>query len=57
LKALGIVRVFDLRSDTEIEKYKSPLPNIDGVEIIQAPVFGTEDYSPEAMAKYVRDIL
>jgi Tyrosine phosphatase family len=55
LKALGIVKIFDLRSDTEIQKYKSPLPNIDGVDIIQAPVFKTEDYSPEAMAKYVRD--
>lgn len=51
LKALGIAKIFDLRSDTEIQKYKSPLPNIDGVEVLHIPVFRTEDYSPEAMAK------
>ena len=57
LKALGIAKVFDLRSDTEIQKYKSPLPNIEGVEVLRTPVFRTEDYSPEMMAKYVRDVL
>ncbi|KAF8076680.1 protein-tyrosine phosphatase-like protein [Lyophyllum atratum] len=51
LKALGIAKVFDLRSDTEIQKYDSPQPEIDGVEIIRVPVFQTEDYSPEMMAK------
>lgn len=53
MKALGITKVFDLRSDTEIEKYGTPIPEIDGVEIIRAPVFQKEDYSPEMMAKYV----
>lgn len=57
MKALGIAKIFDLRSDTEIQKYKSPLPNIDGVEVLHTPVFRTEDYSPEAMAKYVRETL
>ena len=57
MKALGITKVFDLRSDTEIQKYKSPLPNIEGVEVLRTPVFRTEDYSPEMMAKYVRDVL
>ncbi|KAF5388337.1 hypothetical protein D9615_000639 [Tricholomella constricta] len=51
LKTLGIATVFDLRSDTEIHKYNTPQPAIDGVEIIRAPVFQTEDYSPEMMAK------
>ncbi|GLB34077.1 putative tyrosine phosphatase [Lyophyllum shimeji] len=51
LKALGVTKVFDLRSDTEILKYNSPQPQIDGVEITRAPVFQTEDYSPEMMAK------
>ncbi|KAI3616495.1 protein tyrosine serine phosphatase [Moniliophthora roreri] len=51
LKELGISKVFDLRSDTEIEKYNSPLPSIDGVEIVRTPVFKKEDYSPEMMAK------
>ena len=54
LKELGISKVFDLRSDTEIRKYNTPLPQIDGVEILHTPVFQTEDYSPEMMAKYVR---
>jgi len=51
LKALGITKVFDLRSDTEIQKYNSPLPDIEGVEVLHTPVFRTEDYSPEMMAK------
>ncbi|KAJ3574782.1 hypothetical protein NP233_g1538 [Leucocoprinus birnbaumii] len=50
-KELNITTVFDLRSDTEIRKYNSPLPEIDGVEIVHIPVFKTEDYSPEMMAK------
>ncbi|KAG5654585.1 hypothetical protein H0H81_011560 [Sphagnurus paluster] len=51
LRALGITKVFDLRSDTEIHKYNTPQPEIDGIEIVRAPVFQTEDYSPEMMAK------
>jgi hypothetical protein len=51
LKELGVTKVYDLRSDTEIRKYNTPLPNIDGVEIIHMPVFQTADYSPEMMAK------
>jgi hypothetical protein len=51
VKELGVTKVFDLRSDTEIRKYNTPQPHIDGVEIIHTPVFKTEDYSPEMMAK------
>ncbi|PPQ78212.1 hypothetical protein CVT25_015531 [Psilocybe cyanescens] len=51
LKELGVTKVFDLRSDTEIRKYNTPLPQIDGVEVIHIPVFQTADYSPEMMAK------
>ncbi|KDQ29730.1 hypothetical protein PLEOSDRAFT_50602 [Pleurotus ostreatus PC15] len=51
LRELGITKVFDLRSDTEIEKYDTPVPEIEGIEIIRAPVFQKEDYSPEMMAK------
>jgi hypothetical protein len=54
MRNLGITRVFDLRSDTEIEKYNSPLPDIEGIEILRTPIFQKEDYSPEMMAKYVR---
>lgn len=51
LRQFGITRVFDLRSDTEIEKYRTPPPVIEGVEVVHVPVFKTEDYSPEMMAK------
>ncbi|KAJ7228313.1 protein-tyrosine phosphatase-like protein [Mycena pura] len=51
LRELGISQVFDLRSDTEIEKYNTPLPNMEGVAISHVPVFQKEDYSPEMMAK------
>ncbi|PFH51324.1 hypothetical protein AMATHDRAFT_142937 [Amanita thiersii Skay4041] len=51
LRELGITTVFDLRSDTEMSKYNSPIPTIDGVNIIRAPVFKTADYSPQMMAK------
>ncbi|KAI0941349.1 hypothetical protein AcV7_002949 [Taiwanofungus camphoratus] len=51
LTGLGISKVFDLRSDTEIERYETPSPDIQGVEVVRVPVFKTEDYSPEMMAK------
>ncbi|OSX59407.1 hypothetical protein POSPLADRAFT_1184142 [Postia placenta MAD-698-R-SB12] len=51
LKELGVTTVFDLRSDTEIERYESPIPEVPGVQILRVPVFKTEDYSPEMMAK------
>ncbi|KAF9498846.1 hypothetical protein BDN71DRAFT_1442811 [Pleurotus eryngii] len=51
LRELGVTKVFDLRSDTEIEKYDTPVPEIEGIDIIRAPVFQKEDYSPEMMAK------
>ncbi|KAL5507879.1 hypothetical protein ACEPAH_5497 [Sanghuangporus vaninii] len=51
MRELGITRVFDLRSDTEMEKYGTPAPQIEGVEVVRAPVFQIEDYSPEVMAR------
>ncbi|KAG2033638.1 protein-tyrosine phosphatase-like protein [Suillus americanus] len=48
---LGILTVFDLRSDPEMKKYSSPIPTIEGVEVIHTPVFKSEDYSPEKLAK------
>ena len=55
LRELGVTTVFDLRSDTEIEKYNTPCPTIERVEVIRVPVFKLEDYSPEMMAKCVDD--
>jgi len=51
LRDLGVKTVFDLRSDTELAKWSAGIPAIDGVEVIRTPVFKTEDYSPEMMAK------
>ncbi|KAH7919534.1 hypothetical protein BV22DRAFT_1108028 [Leucogyrophana mollusca] len=51
MNALRISTVFDLRSDLEMHKYNSPIPEIRGVEIIRTPVFRNEDYSPESLAK------
>ncbi|KAI0677306.1 protein-tyrosine phosphatase-like protein [Trametes maxima] len=51
LRELGITTVYDLRSDTEMLRYETPIPTIDGVEVVHIPVFKTEDYSPEAMAQ------
>lgn len=56
VQELAITEIFDLRSDTEIEKYNTPLPDIPGVKIVRTPVFQKEDYSPEMMAKWVRVI-
>lgn len=51
LKSLGITHIFDLRSDPEMAKWQTPIPQIDGVEMIHVPVFKNEDYSPEMMAR------
>ncbi|KAJ7826924.1 tyrosine phosphatase family-domain-containing protein, partial [Mycena olivaceomarginata] len=42
LVALGIHRVFDMRTNLEINSYKTPPPNIPGVEFVPVPV-GKED--------------
>ena len=57
LRELGITKVFDLRSDTEMEKYNTPVPQIQGVEVVRTPVFQVEDYSPEVMARWVATII
>jgi len=37
LRALGIKKVFDLRSDYEIAKFETPVPSVEGVEFIRVP--------------------
>lgn len=37
-----------------MKKYSSPIPVIEGVEVVPTPVFKSEDYSPEKLAKCVR---
>ena len=50
LKELGITTVFDLRSESEIRKYQSSTPAIDGVRFVHVPVTDTEEYDPMALA-------
>ncbi|PCH40840.1 hypothetical protein WOLCODRAFT_117768 [Wolfiporia cocos MD-104 SS10] len=50
LRELCITKVFDLRSDPEIQRYGTPSPDIEGIEFVRTPVFEEEDYSPEMMA-------
>lgn len=53
MRDLGIRTIIDLRSDTELERFNTPVPVIRDVEIRRVPVFRKEDYSPEMMAKCV----
>lgn len=54
---LGITTIFDLRSETEMKKYNTPLPALihchGKVTIVKSPVFEQKDYSPEMMARCV----
>lgn len=54
---LGITTIFDLRSETEMIKYNTPLPPLKHCEgkisLLRTPVFDQKDYSPEMMARYV----
>ncbi|GJJ07072.1 hypothetical protein Clacol_001271 [Clathrus columnatus] len=52
LEELGIKKVFDLRSDIELEKFGTPVPELtSSVNIYRLPVFKKEDYSPEMIAR------
>ena len=37
-----------------MEKYNTPCPIIEGIDVVRVPVFKLEDYSPEMMAKCVK---
>lgn len=50
---LGVTRIYDLRSDPEIVKWGTASPEMKGLEIVRTPVFKSDDYSPEVMAKCV----
>jgi len=51
LHELGITTIYDLRSELEMRKYKTPQPTIEGIEIVHVPVFEQKDYSPANMAR------
>lgn len=51
-KKQGIKKVFDLRSDVELEKFGAPVPELAAsVNLYRVPVFKLEDYSPEMIAR------
>ncbi|KAF8592198.1 hypothetical protein K439DRAFT_1643807 [Ramaria rubella] len=52
IEQLGIKKVFDLRSNTELDKFGTPIPELNSTaEVLHVPVFKTEDYSPEMIAR------
>lgn len=57
VRALGIRKVFDTRSQPEIDRCAVPRPFADeaGIEHVETPVFRAEDYSPEGIASRYRD--
>lgn len=50
LKDLGVTTVFDLRSQSEIQKYQSATPDIAGVRFVHVPVTDSDEYDPMALA-------
>ena len=50
LRALGVKKIFDFRSDSEIQKYKAVTPEFDGITIVRAPVSDDEAYDPASLA-------
>ncbi|KDQ17036.1 hypothetical protein BOTBODRAFT_156392 [Botryobasidium botryosum FD-172 SS1] len=55
IKALGITRIFDLRSELELRKSSVPPVEIDGVTVVRVPVFRDKDYSPEMLMRRYRE--
>lgn len=50
LRDLGLTTVFDLRSESEIQKYQSATPDIAGVRFVHVPVTDSDEYDPMALA-------
>ena len=62
IQKLGIKKIFDLRSFSEVEQskrdggqYECWLASFDGPERIVVPVFRDEDFTPEALAVRFKD--
>ena len=51
---LGVRKVFDLRSDTEVKGYKAGPLIIEGVGFVKAPVSSAEAYDPVSLARRVK---
>lgn len=54
--ALGIKKVFDLRSQTEIKSFQAPPLEIDGVEVVNCPIMKDEAFDPASLAKRCHNI-
>ena len=51
LRALGIKKIFDLRSDVEINNYKTSPPTIAGIELVRAPITPVEANDQEKLVQ------
>lgn len=49
LHSLKIVKIFDMRSDSEIVAYKTQPPAIEGVELVRVPISDKESYDPASL--------
>ncbi|KAJ6593167.1 protein-tyrosine phosphatase-like protein [Mycena capillaripes] len=52
--ALGIRRVFDLRTNLEINSYKTASPEIPGVEFVRAPVGKEDPWEADSMKSRIK---
>lgn len=50
LRAFGIKKVFDLRAEAEIAKYKTPNAEIEGVDFVRVPILD-DAFDPVGMAQ------
>lgn len=53
-QALGIRKVFDLRADAEIAKYRTPDVKIEGVEFVKLPILA-DAFDPVAIAQMLKN--
>lgn len=53
LHALGIRKIFDLRTDIELKTYKSETPDIEGIDIVKTPLQVGGVYPENFNEKYV----
>ncbi|KAJ8508184.1 hypothetical protein ONZ45_g9531 [Pleurotus djamor] len=51
LSKLGIKKVFDLRSESEVKEYQAPALQIEGVEVIKCPILKDEAFDPVSLAE------
>ncbi|RPD71396.1 hypothetical protein L226DRAFT_468697 [Lentinus tigrinus ALCF2SS1-7] len=54
LRALGVKKIFDLRADIEIAKYKTATPEIEGVEVVRASIL-EETLDPVGLAAKLQE--